>query len=50
MIGVYIFLSIAIFIAQLQNGFFNALLTGIFWPIIMIYTLFSIVLTYIKTK
>jgi|SaaInlStandDraft_4_1057021.scaffolds.fasta_scaffold92826_2 hypothetical protein len=31
--GVYILIAIAIFLAQLQNGFFTALLTAIFWPV-----------------
>jgi hypothetical protein len=31
--GVYVFIAIVFFFAQLQNGFFNALLTAIFWPV-----------------
>jgi len=48
MIGAYIFLSIAIFLGQLQNGFFTALLTGIFWPILAIYMLISFLITVYK--
>lgn len=34
--GIYIVIAVLLFFAQLQNGFFSALLTAIFWPIAII--------------
>lgn len=37
MLGViYIVIAVLIFFAQLQNGFFTALLTAVFWPIAVV--------------
>ena len=32
----YIVIALLLFFAQLQNGFFTALLTAIFWPIVLV--------------
>jgi hypothetical protein len=34
--GIYIVIAILLFFAQLQNGFFTALLTAVFWPIVIV--------------
>lgn len=34
--GIYIVIAVLLFFAQLQNGFFTALLTAIFWPIVIV--------------
>jgi len=31
--GIYIIMAVILFFAQLQNGFFTALITAAFWPI-----------------
>ncbi len=33
--GIYIVIAVLLFFAQLQNGFFTALLTAVFWPIVI---------------
>lgn len=39
----YIVIALLLFFAQLQNGFFTALLTAIFWPIVLVgMTLFGV--------
>jgi len=40
--AIYIIIMVLLFFAQLQNGFFTALLTAVFWPIVLVgLTLFS---------
>jgi hypothetical protein len=34
--AIYIIIAVLIFFAQLQNGFFTALLTAIFWPFVLV--------------
>lgn len=34
--AVYIVMAVLFFCAQLQNGFFTALLTAVFWPFVLI--------------
>lgn len=34
--GIYIVIAVLLFFAQLQNGFFTALLTAVFWPIVIV--------------
>lgn len=34
--GIYIVIAILLFFAQLQNGFITALLTAVFWPIVIV--------------
>ena len=50
--GAYIFVAFLIFFAQLQNGFFTALLTAVFWPIaivgVSIFLFFSIIYHSVK--
>ncbi|PFG10685.1 hypothetical protein [Marinobacter sp. LV10MA510-1] len=50
--GIYIVIAILLFVAQLQNGFFTALLTAVFWPIVIVGTsvflLFSMIYHSVK--
>ncbi|MCX9575701.1 MULTISPECIES: hypothetical protein [Vibrio] len=50
--GVYIVIATLLFFSQLQNGFFIALLTAIFWPIVIIggalYIFFSMIYHSVK--
>ena len=50
--GIYIVIAIFLFFAQLKNGFFSALLTAIFWPIVIvglaIFTFFSMMYLWVK--
>ena len=34
--AIYIIMAVILFFAQLQNGFFTALLTAVFWPIVLV--------------
>ncbi|MBV1950972.1 MAG: hypothetical protein KUG64_02075 [Cycloclasticus sp.] len=34
--GIYIVIAVLLFFAQLQNGFFTALLTAVFWPVVIV--------------
>ncbi|EPW4741123.1 hypothetical protein ABK995_19245 [Vibrio parahaemolyticus] len=49
---VYVVIAVLLFFAQLQNGFITALLTAVFWPIVIvggaIYLFFSML--YISVK
>jgi len=49
---IYIIIALFLFFAQLQNGFFTALLTAIFWPIVIIvvpvFILFSMIYNMVK--
>lgn len=36
LVGIYIVIAFILFSAQLQNGFFTALLSAIFWPIVLV--------------
>lgn len=33
--AIYIVIAVLLFLAQLKNGFFTALLTAAFWPIVL---------------
>ena len=50
--GIYIVIAILIFLGQLRNGFFTALLEAAFWPIVIVctglYLLFNML--YISVK
>jgi hypothetical protein len=35
LLTIYIVVAVLLFLAQLNNGFFTALLTAIFWPIVL---------------
>ena len=37
----YIIIAVLIFLAQLQNGFFTAILAAVFWPLYLIWALIS---------
>jgi hypothetical protein len=37
----YVILGVLIFLAQLQNGFFTAILAAVFWPLYLIWALIS---------
>tara|TARA_R110001592_G_scaffold363231_2_gene681932 strand:+ start:257 stop:439 length:183 start_codon:yes stop_codon:yes gene_type:complete len=34
--GIYIVIAVLVFFAQFNNGFFTALLTAAFWPIVIV--------------
>lgn len=34
--GIYIVGAVLLFLAQLRNGFFMALITAVFWPVVLI--------------
>jgi len=34
--GIYIVIAVLLFFAQIKNGFFTALLTAVFWPIVIV--------------
>jgi len=46
--AIYIIIAILLFFAQIRNGFFTALLTAVFWPIIIIGMPIFILVTLIK--
>jgi hypothetical protein len=50
--GIYIVVAVIFFFAQLRNGFFMALLTAAFWPIVIVglslYTFFLSLYAVIK--
>jgi len=53
MLGVlYIIIAAVLFFAQLQNGFFVALLIAVFWPIVIagssVYLFFNIIYHLVK--
>lgn len=50
--GIYIVIAVLLFFAQIKNGFFTALLTAVFWPIVIVglslYTFVSIIYSLAK--
>ncbi len=34
--GIYIIMAVILFFAQWRNGFFTALLTAVFWPVVIV--------------
>ena len=39
----YIIIAVLIFLAQLQNGFFTAILAAVFWPLYLIWAMISLI-------
>lgn len=52
--GIYIVIAVLLFFAQLRNGFFTALLTAAFWPIVIVgmslYLVFNMLYLSVKKK
>lgn len=48
----YIVIAVLLFLAQLKNGFFIALVTAVFWPIVIVgltlFTMFSAIYYSVK--
>ena len=36
LVGIYIVMAILLFFAQIKNGFITALLTAVFWPVVIV--------------
>lgn len=52
LVAIYIVVAVLMFFAQLRNGFFMALMTAVFWPIIFplmsVYIVFMMIRTAVK--